>query len=552
MSGMEAHRIFAVAEQAGAAQQPGMPGPSADRSGSHTSSGQRSADSPRLLREINDQVVLRLLLEHGQLTRGRIGELTGLSKPTVSSLLARLESRGLVTTTGVVEGGPGPNARIYAVHARAAHVVGVHVEQSGCFAGLATLTGELLATFSVPVRQRRVATPIGEISAAMDGLLAATGLTPDAVHRVVVATPGVIDPTTGRLRHARHIRGWETPGLIDELTETLAIRVIHGNDVNLAAVAERTHGVARDSSDYALLWLDRGVGLGLVLGGVLRAGAHGGAGEIGYLGVPGVDAQRADRGGTGGFQQLVGGQGLRSLARKYGLRGSDPTTIVRSALAAGDAGSGLITELATGIAVGAAAVTNLIDPGMLVLGGPVALAGGHSLLDRVVAHLHQISFVRPPVLLSGLSSADGVLQGAIDVALQSVRSQLFGQARAVGEGRVEHVSRLAERDRPRPQQGQSHPRHLDITFLSHFSQGWHGRRPLIRPFQPFPVGHPGAGPDGGPLRPDVDLLPPVRLALRSFAPDPGVSTDVRAVDVGTSLAWTKLLTPVTSVPGGRS
>ena len=45
---------------------------------------QRSADSPRLLREINDQVVLGLLLERGPMTRGRIGEATGLSKPTVS------------------------------------------------------------------------------------------------------------------------------------------------------------------------------------------------------------------------------------------------------------------------------------------------------------------------------------------------------------------------------------------------------------------------------------------------------------------------------------
>ena len=88
----------------------------------------------------------------------------------------------------------------------------------------------------------------------------------------------------------------------------------------------------------------------------------------------------------------------------------------------------MIGELATGIAVGAAAVTNLIDPGLLVLGGPVALAGGQVLLDRVVAHLHQISFVRPPVLLTGLRSADGVLQGAIEVALQAVRSQLFGRA----------------------------------------------------------------------------------------------------------------------------
>ncbi|MET3804144.1 putative NBD/HSP70 family sugar kinase [Nakamurella sp. UYEF19] len=389
--------------------------------------GQRSADSPRLLREINDQVVLRLLLEYGQLTRGRVGELTGLSKPTVSSLLSGLEARGLVTTRGVVAGGPGPNARIYAVDSHAAYVVGVHVEQSGCVAGLATLTGELLATFEVAVQERRVASPVGEISAAVDGLLAATGLARSAIHRVVVATPGVIDPATGRLRHARHIRGWEAPGLIERLTQTLGVPVIHGNDVNLAAVAEGTHGVARSSTDYALLWLDRGVGLGLVLGGVLRAGAHGGAGEIGYLGVPGSEAPRADRGGTGGFQQLVGGQGLKALSRQFGIKGGSSAGIVTAALSAGEPGAALITELANGIALGAAAVTNLIDPGLLVLGGPVALAGGQVMLEKVITHLHQISFVRPPVLLSGLAS-DGVLQGSIEVALQGVRSQLFGQA----------------------------------------------------------------------------------------------------------------------------
>lgn len=391
-----------------------------------------SADSPRLLREINDQVVLRLLLDHGQLTRGRLGELTGLSKPTVSSLLARLESRGLVTTAGVVEGGPGPNARIYAVDGRAAYVIGVHVEQNGCLAGLATLTGELVTTFPVPVQHRRSGTPIGEISAAVDGVLAGSGVARSEIHRVVVATPGVIDPATGQLRHARHIRGWEAPGLIDQLSETLGITVIHGNDVNLAAVAEGTHGVAQQHLDYALLWLDRGVGLGLVLGGALRAGAHGGAGEIGYLGVPGVSVPRVDRGGTGGFQQLVGGQGVRQLARKYGIRGTTSESIVARALDGGQAGEELIGELATGIAVGAAAVTNLIDPGLLVLGGPVALAGGQRLLELVVTHLHQISFVRPPVLLSGLRSADGVLQGAIDTALQSVRSQLFGQSPSLG------------------------------------------------------------------------------------------------------------------------
>ncbi|WP_196073121.1 ROK family transcriptional regulator [Nakamurella alba] len=394
-------------------------------SGPDPAGDRRGADSPRLLREINDQVVLHLLLEHGPSTRGRIGELTGLSKPTVSSLLARLEGKGLVTTTGVVAGGPGPNARIYAVDPGAAYVIGVHIEQEGAVAGLATLTGELIATHQVPVAARRESSPVGEIELAVGGLL--DGAAPDRsrVRRLVVATPGVIDPVTGHLRHARHIRGWEAPGLIDTITDAVGIPVAHGNDVNLAAVAEGAHGAAKGCEDYALLWLDRGVGLGLVLDGVLRTGAHGGAGEIGYLGVPGIEPPRADRGGTGAFQSLVGGQGLRALARRFGLRAGEPAAIVTAALTAGPAGDELLTELAAGIAVGAAAVTTLLDPSLLVLGGPVAVAGGEALRERVVERLGQLSFVRTRVATSTLSG-DGVLQGAVETALRSVRSELFG------------------------------------------------------------------------------------------------------------------------------
>ena len=106
-------------------------------------------------------MVLGLLLDHGPMTRGRIGEATGLSKPTVSSLLTRLEQRGLVTTTGVVAGGPGPNARIYAVDPAAGYVIGVHVEQGGSVAALANLPGEVIATFTVDVPVRRTSSPAG-------------------------------------------------------------------------------------------------------------------------------------------------------------------------------------------------------------------------------------------------------------------------------------------------------------------------------------------------------------------------------------------------------
>ena len=76
--------------------------------------------TPRVLRAMNDRAALDLLLEHGPLSRTRIGKLTGLSKPTASQLLARLEAAGLVLATGTSEGRPGPSAQLYAVNPAAA------------------------------------------------------------------------------------------------------------------------------------------------------------------------------------------------------------------------------------------------------------------------------------------------------------------------------------------------------------------------------------------------------------------------------------------------
>ncbi|WP_353649274.1 ROK family transcriptional regulator [Nakamurella sp. A5-74] len=391
----------------------------------------RSADSPRVLREINDRVVLDLLLEHGPMTRGRVGQLSSLSKPTVSSLLTRLAQRGLVTTTGVAEGGPGPNARIYAVDPSAGHVLVLHVEQHGSVATLADITGAVVAAHAVEVPSRRASDPAEEARRAIDGVLAAAALPASAVRLLMIVTPGVIDPVTGRLRHARHLHGWEESGLPERLSAEFGMQVRYGNDVNLAAVAEGRSGAARGRSDYALLWLGRGVGLGLVLDGRVRLGAHGGAGEIGYLPVPGVEHPRVDRGGAGAFQQLVGGQGLRALAKRHGIRSSNvPEEVVRSALLAAESGGhALLAELAEGIAQGVSAVTALIDPGLLVIGGPVAAAGGAELVDLVRAAMAQWSFVRPEIVASQLAG-DGVVAGAVEEAVREIRETVFGDAGA--------------------------------------------------------------------------------------------------------------------------
>ena len=80
---------------------------------------------PRLLREINDRAALELLLATGPMTRGQIGDRTGLSKVTASQTLSRLEERGLVEVVGAQAGGRGPNAALYSVIPSSAYVAGL-------------------------------------------------------------------------------------------------------------------------------------------------------------------------------------------------------------------------------------------------------------------------------------------------------------------------------------------------------------------------------------------------------------------------------------------
>ncbi|MGW0069688.1 MarR family transcriptional regulator, partial [Streptosporangium sandarakinum] len=110
---------------------------------------ERRPGVPRLLREINDRAALELLLDSGPLTRGQIGELTGLSKVTASQTLARLEERGLVEVTGEQAGGRGPNAALYGVIPSSAYVAGLAVGPEFITTAVADISGDIVAEVTV-------------------------------------------------------------------------------------------------------------------------------------------------------------------------------------------------------------------------------------------------------------------------------------------------------------------------------------------------------------------------------------------------------------------
>ena len=388
--------------------------------------------TPRLLREINDRTALELLLHHGAMTRGQLVERTGLSKPTASQLLARLEALGLVRVTGTAAGARGPSAQVYAIEATAGYAMGVDVSPGSARAGVADLAGQIQGLADGAVDARRSPDPVAEVATVVRAAARAAKVPLRRVAHLVVASPGVHDDARDVLRHAEHMPAWARPGLRAALEAELRVPVQVENDVNVVAVAERVRGAAVGTDSFALLWVAGGLGLAIDLGGRVHRGATGGAGEVGYMPLPGFAAERSG-GRPVNFQSLVSEQAVQTLARRHSIRAATAAASVRRAADGSDTGAGgpFLDELAERLATGIAIVVAVIDPQMVVLAGDTAVAGGEELRSRIERRLRHLTPLRPRLALTAITGTP-VLAGALEVGLAATRADLFTTSGATG------------------------------------------------------------------------------------------------------------------------
>ncbi|MER8185181.1 ROK family transcriptional regulator [Kitasatospora sp. NPDC094015] len=389
--------------------------------------------TPSTARAINDRLALDLLLERGPLTASELRALTGLSRPTVADLLERLQRAGLVTPAGEsAQLRRGPNARLYALAADRAHLAAIDVRATGITLVVADLTGRTLATASVPAGpdDQDLA---GRTVEALLGAAAEAGA--ERLHTVAVGAPGLVDPATGELGNSGGLPRWHTELLAalrssSGVATLEAAEVILENEVNLAGIAEHRIGAAADRDTFALLWLGHGTGAAVVLDGRLRRGASGGTGEIGFLPVPGTAVLPSSTGCEGGYHSLVGSAAVGELALRHGLALDGEAGPVRRAelvlrAAVRDGADAFLDELAERIAIGASAICVVLDPGCVVLGGELGLAGGADLAARVERRLAALSPLRTEVRV-GTAGGGAVLAGAVLTAGDAARRDLFG------------------------------------------------------------------------------------------------------------------------------
>ncbi|MET8987168.1 ROK family transcriptional regulator [Nonomuraea wenchangensis] len=388
---------------------------------------EKASASPRTARTINNRLVLDLLHRQGSMTAAQVRKLTGLSRATISDLLARLQDDGLIEVRGASDAvQPGPNARLYQLRAGRAHVIGVDARTDSVSIGAADLAGNRLPDRRLPVTGTG---DLGGFIADVVQVVRRTSLESfgQAPHTIAVGAPGVVDPGTGALRSTGWPPEWHAE-MVAALRSAFRATVLVENEVNLAAIAEHRLGVARDRETFALLWLGHGVGAGLLLDGRLRRGESGGAGEVGFLVVPDRSGGASAGERLPGLHGLAGAEPVRELARRHGLDVPSGDAVQAAAQvvarAAAD-GRPFLDELAATIADGVLALCVVLDPGCVVLGGEIGRAGGPALAARVAAAVGRLSPIPLSIRVSEVVD-NAVLAGAVLTALDHAHDELFG------------------------------------------------------------------------------------------------------------------------------
>lgn len=329
------------------------------------------AGSKHLIREINQTIVLNAIRTNGALSRTAVAQRTSLSLPTISDITASLIEAGLLyeQSTGLSTGGRRPV--LLALNPQAGYAIGVKLTEQGLTAVLTDLDATIVARHDVPLtghEPKQIATTVG---VAVRALVPAANGRP--VFGVGVGMAGVIDRERDLVRHATYF-GWHDLPFAQLLEHELDLPVVVDNDVNALTAAEQWFGSGRGVSDFLVISIGRGVGLGMVLDGRLYRGSRGGAGEFGHTAVV-PDGPLCACGKRGCLEALIGDG---ALAQRASAALGTPVSIyeaLRIALGGDALLSGIFAAAGRTLGLAVANLVNVLNPALVIISGEGLRAG---------------------------------------------------------------------------------------------------------------------------------------------------------------------------------
>jgi predicted NBD/HSP70 family sugar kinase len=342
---------------------------------------------PRAVRHINETRAIQELFREGPMSRAELGRRLSLTRSTAGSIVMQLADQGLVTEGAALESGDSRIGRpglLVSLRGDHAHFLGAEIGVDRLRILALDLAGETVWRSSFPYDEG--SEPDGALR-MLERAVAAfrSEYRADArIDGLCVTVPGLLGLNGSVL--STPILGWtntDAKRLFGALKGVGEVMV--ENDANAFAIAE-TYLTGKGGNGTSLfIFMDSGVGGGLVSEGRLVRGQHGFAGEVGHIPI-GEQGYAAGSVVPGSLESYVGKEALLARIRHHGGSARDVGELAYKARNGDAAARATVADWARWLARGLAMLVATLDPGRIVLGG--ACAGLAELCgSEIEAHL---------------------------------------------------------------------------------------------------------------------------------------------------------------------
>ncbi|MHA6263583.1 ROK family transcriptional regulator [Arenibacterium sp. CAU 1754] len=315
----------------------------------------------------------------GRIPRIELSDLTGISRATVTTITAELLQNGLIeeiprdeTESDTRRGRPRVDLKIRG----AAHLIaGVKVSNRQLSLVLLDFEGTQLAELETEL-PAPVLSPDDlalAIKTAVDQLAQNAGHQLADISGVGVGIAGIVEAVGGFV--------YWSPSLSERnvefgavLTRNMGVPAFVDNDANLVAVAEKNFGLGQTHTDFIVVTIESGVGMGLVIGGDLYRGTRGCGAEFGHTKVH-LDGALCRCGQRGCLEAYVADYAL--VREALTIPGADPSappadrieTLLAAARKGDPTAKSIVSRAGRMFALGLANLVNIFDPELIILAG---------------------------------------------------------------------------------------------------------------------------------------------------------------------------------------
>ncbi len=362
-------------------------------------------------------------------SRTDLARLTGLSRPTISSLVDELAGAGIVQEHEPPETpsrrSSGRPPQLLSLVRSAAFAIGLDFGHNHVRIAVCDLSGEqMVDDWSTADVDHQPVESLDLANALVRKALTEAEISTDRLLGIGMGIAAPVDSVTGTIESEGILPGWHGIRPAEEMQERLALPVQVENDANLGALGELEFGCARGVQNMVYVRLSAGIGAGLILDGRPYRGATGIAGEIGHV-LEAPDGLICRCGNRGCLETVASPLALASLLEQSR---HEPVSVAQmlELVAARDRGARrALADACSAIGRAVATLVNLVNPELVVIGGDLAVAGElvlEPIRTAIAAHAVPPATAAVQVACGDLGDRAEVLGAAAVILTQSPRA----------------------------------------------------------------------------------------------------------------------------------